>query len=68
MAVYEDGNSSINSNALSQIEVHLYGSSRLGLWHANRDVEAWPAADYHQPDGVDGRRGDAKPEAWRKDL
>src|SRR5690606_3811209 len=42
MAVYEDENSSINSGALSQIEVHLYGSARLGLWQANRDVENWP--------------------------
>ncbi|MEJ0105581.1 MAG: RHS repeat-associated core domain-containing protein [Bacteroidota bacterium] len=39
MAVYENGNTDINSNHLSQIEVDLYGSSRLGLWQANRDVE-----------------------------
>src|SRR5690606_32450443 len=45
MAVYEDENSSINNGALSQIEVHLYGSARLGVWRANRDVENWPAAD-----------------------
>src|SRR5690606_6685497 len=45
MAVYEDENSSINGGALSQIEVHLYGSARLGMWQANRDVENWPAAD-----------------------
>src|SRR5690606_20620385 len=38
MAVYEDENSSINNGELSQIEVHLYGSARLGMWQANRNV------------------------------
>src|SRR5690606_34663093 len=42
MAVYEDENSSINGGALSQIEVHLYGSSRLGMWQANRNVASPP--------------------------
>ena len=31
MSVYTQGNSAINSGALSQTEAHLYGSSRLGL-------------------------------------
>jgi RHS repeat-associated protein len=39
MAVYENNNSGINDNKLSQVEVHLYGSSRLGLWNAKRNVE-----------------------------
>ncbi len=39
MAVYESGNSGINSGRLTQIETHLYGSSRLGVLQSNRDVE-----------------------------
>lgn len=39
MAIYENGNSELNSGRLTQTELHLYGSSRLGLWKANRDVE-----------------------------
>ena len=31
MSVYTQGNSAINSGALTQTEAHLYGSSRLGL-------------------------------------
>src|SRR5690606_14475631 len=42
MSVYEDENSSINSGALSQIEGHLYGSARLGMWQANRNVASPP--------------------------
>src|SRR5690606_26729324 len=42
MAMYEDENVSINSNALSQIEVHLYGSARLGMWQTNRNVASPP--------------------------
>ena len=40
MAVYENGNSAINAGKLSQIEVDLYGSSRLGIWQRNLDVES----------------------------
>ncbi|MEO8405734.1 MAG: RHS repeat-associated core domain-containing protein, partial [Chitinophagaceae bacterium] len=39
MAIYEDGNSEVNDGHLSQIEVPLYGSSRLGVWHPSRDVQ-----------------------------
>lgn len=39
MAIYENGNSAVNSGKLSQIEVDLYGSSRLGIWQRNLDVE-----------------------------
>src|SRR6202012_5180492 len=31
LSVYTQGNSAINSGALSQTEAHLYGSSRLGM-------------------------------------
>jgi RHS repeat-associated protein len=40
MAIYEKGNNEINSGKLSQIEVDLYGSSRVGLWQRNLDVES----------------------------
>src|SRR5207244_1602408 len=40
MAIYENGNNEIKDGKLSQIEVDIYGSSRLGIWHANRDVES----------------------------
>ena len=39
MAVYEKGGT-VNNGQLTQREVHLYGSSRLGLWQANRNVES----------------------------
>lgn len=40
MAVYEKGNTEVNSGHLSQTEVHLYGSSRLGMFRMSRDVES----------------------------
>lgn len=36
----------INSGALSQMEVSLYGSSRLGVWNLNRDVSSMSYIDY----------------------
>ncbi|MFT3676813.1 MAG: RHS repeat-associated core domain-containing protein [Chitinophagaceae bacterium] len=39
MAIYEKGNSEVNGGLLSQIEVPLYGSSRLGVWRPDREVE-----------------------------
>jgi len=41
MAVYGK-KASINSNHLTQTEVHLYGSSRLGVYNINRDLEQAP--------------------------
>jgi len=38
MALYEK-NPSVNSGTFTQTEVHLYGSSRLGIYKSNRDVE-----------------------------
>jgi len=43
MAVYESGNATVNGGNLSQIEVHLYGSSRLGMWTPNHNVQSIPA-------------------------
>jgi RHS repeat-associated protein len=37
MAVYEK-RSDLNNNNLTQSEVHLYGSSRLGIYNINRDM------------------------------
>jgi RHS repeat-associated protein len=37
MAVYEQ-RSDLNSGHLTQSEVHLYGSSRLGIWNRNQDL------------------------------
>ncbi|MDP4265265.1 MAG: RHS repeat-associated core domain-containing protein [Bacteroidota bacterium] len=56
MAVYERGNSQVNNGDLSQTEVDLYGSSRLGLWKANRDVqkENWEIFETTGMGGTDG--------------
>jgi RHS repeat-associated protein len=35
LSVYTQGNSSVNSGALTQTEAHLYGSSRLGILNLN---------------------------------
>ncbi len=40
MSVYADGDASVNSSRLSQTELYLYGSSRVGLWKPSRDVGA----------------------------
>ena len=39
MSVYTSGNTAINSSHLTQSEIHLYGSSRLGVYNTNLDVE-----------------------------
>ncbi|MFC4262078.1 DUF6443 domain-containing protein [Ferruginibacter yonginensis] len=45
MSIYSV-DASINSNALTQTEVSLYGSSRLGVWHINRNVSNLMAVNY----------------------
>jgi RHS repeat-associated protein len=45
MSIYQK-NGAINNNALSQTEVSMYGSSRLGVWNINRDVSNIAAIDY----------------------
>jgi len=42
MGLYEEDNSELNSGHLTQTEVHLYGSSRLGIFKVNRDMETVP--------------------------
>jgi RHS repeat-associated protein len=42
MSVYAQGIDSVNSGHLSQTEVHLYGSSRLGILRTSVDVTSAP--------------------------
>jgi hypothetical protein len=39
MRVYTSGNDSVNDGHLTQTELHLYGSSRLGMLRCNTDVD-----------------------------
>ncbi|WP_207513820.1 TIGR02594 family protein [Longitalea luteola] len=47
MSVYESGKPAVNNGHLTQSELHLYGSSRLGLFKRNLDVayEPEPGSD-----------------------
>jgi hypothetical protein len=56
MAIYEKGNSEVNGGLLSQIEVPLYGSSRLGVWRPDREVETtgWELFDTDPMTGTGG--------------
>jgi hypothetical protein len=42
--VYEQ-RSDLNSGHLTQSEVHLYGSSRLGIWNRNLDMVNPPSGE-----------------------
>ncbi|THU39401.1 hypothetical protein FAM09_12915 [Niastella caeni] len=46
MSVYASGNDSVNDGHLTQTELHMYGSSRVGLLRRGVDV----AIDYHPAD------------------
>ena len=50
MSIYEKNNSNCNSGKLTQTEVHLYGSSRLGVFNMKRDMES----DITNPDQLYG--------------
>lgn len=39
MSIYQYGETSINSGHLSQSEIHLYGSSRIGVYNVSLDVQ-----------------------------
>jgi len=39
-------NAAINSGSLTQTEISMYGSSRLGVWNPNRNVATLAAIDY----------------------
>jgi YD repeat-containing protein len=45
MSVYTQGNSAINSGALTQTELHVYGSSRLGLLNLSLNCGSLAAPD-----------------------
>ena len=45
MAVYTK-DAAINSGSLTQTEISMYGSSRLGVWNPNRNVATLAAIDY----------------------
>jgi RHS repeat-associated protein len=45
MSVYEAGKSSLNDGHLTQTELHLYGSSRLGLLRRSLKVDVIPIPD-----------------------
>jgi len=55
MAIYEKGGA-VNGGLLSQIEVPLYGSSRLGIWRPDREVETtgWELFDTDPLTGTNG--------------
>ncbi|MCG2613738.1 RHS repeat-associated core domain-containing protein [Terrimonas sp. NA20] len=65
MSVYTDQDAAINSSRLSQTEVYLFGSSRLGLWTPLRDVgiSDWAYFDYDYFPGV---TGGALRSSWRR--
>ena len=41
MAVYIKGNTAVNNGALTQSEVDIYGSSRIGMLQPNINVQSW---------------------------
>jgi len=45
MSVYTV-DAAVNNGHLTQSEVKLYGSSRLGIWNANKDITVTPDANY----------------------
>ncbi|MBX2887990.1 MAG: LysM peptidoglycan-binding domain-containing protein [Ferruginibacter sp.] len=45
MSVYTV-DATVNSGHLTQSEVHLYGSSRLGIWNVNKDITVAPDTNF----------------------
>ncbi|MCR6720413.1 MAG: hypothetical protein NVV59_08975 [Chitinophagaceae bacterium] len=58
MAIYEKENPSTNAGELTQIEIPLYGSSRLGMWRPMRALEGenWELFDTDPAPGTSGVR------------
>ena len=52
MSVYSRGDNSQNSGQLTQSETHLYGSSRIGLFKPDNNVESPPIKSYILLSGV----------------
>lgn len=44
MSVYEEGNTQLNGGDLTQSEIHLYGSSRLGIFNVSVNMECVAAS------------------------
>jgi RHS repeat-associated protein len=42
LSVYESGNSAVHNGHLTQSELHLYGSSRLGIFRRNVNMDTLP--------------------------
>lgn len=57
MAVYQK-NAELNGDSLTQSELYLYGSSRVGVWRPERNVEKenWSVFDIESMTGTNGRR------------
>ena len=53
MSVYETGDNTINSGQLTQTEIHLYGSSRLGVYNVKVNVQTESRTFINMP-GVTG--------------
>lgn len=45
MSVYAKGDNTINSGQFTQSEIHLYGSSRLGIYNANTNLQQYVPND-----------------------
>ena len=45
MSVYTI-DAAVNSGHITQSEIHLYGSSRLGIWNASKDLTLVAATNY----------------------
>lgn len=56
MAVYQK-NAGLNGDSLTQSELYLYGSNRLGVWKPDRNVaeEGWSIFDKESMAGTNGR-------------
>ena len=56
LSVYEQ-NSTLNSGHFTQSELHLYGSSRLGIYNLNKDLTLTPPANTNLGSGNSGGFG-----------
>ncbi len=43
LSVYTSGDALVNGGNLAQTELHVYGSSRLGIWKRSVDVQSMPS-------------------------
>ncbi|MGC4102993.1 DUF6443 domain-containing protein [Ferruginibacter sp.] len=57
MSVYEAGNNELNTGQLTQTELHLYGSSRLGVYNVKTNVQT-ESRTFISMSGVPGGNGE----------